>query len=131
MPKVGMKEFPYTAKGKAAAKMEAKKTGKPMKKAAKKTSRKKWLSNMAGYLENLIKEAKDFKRASDKTSKYSDKGRSYPPNDMLQSGKGREYFQALASDARKYQDAQFGRMFGALLKGRSYDNKTGKSIKRK
>ncbi len=33
MPMVGKKEFPYTAKGKAAAKAEAKKTGTPMKKA--------------------------------------------------------------------------------------------------
>jgi hypothetical protein len=42
MPKVGMKEFAYTAKGMKAAKMEAKKTGKPMKKAAakKKTAKK-------------------------------------------------------------------------------------------
>jgi len=31
MPKVGKKEFPYTAKGKAMAKAEAKKTGKKMK----------------------------------------------------------------------------------------------------
>lgn len=30
MPKVGKKEFPYTAKGKAMAKTEAKKTGKKM-----------------------------------------------------------------------------------------------------
>lgn len=42
MPKVGMKEFAYTAKGMAMAKAEAKKTGKPMKKAAakKKTTKK-------------------------------------------------------------------------------------------
>jgi hypothetical protein len=33
MPMVGKKEFPYTPKGKKAAKKEAKKTGKPMKKA--------------------------------------------------------------------------------------------------
>ena len=43
MPKVGMKEFAYTAKGMAMAKAEAKKTGKPVKKAAvkKKTAKKK------------------------------------------------------------------------------------------
>jgi hypothetical protein len=41
MPKVGKKEFAYTAKGMAMAKMEAKKTGKPMKKAAKKKTAKK------------------------------------------------------------------------------------------
>jgi hypothetical protein len=41
MPKVGMKEFAYTPKGMAMAKMEAKKTGKPMKKTAKKAMPKK------------------------------------------------------------------------------------------
>ena len=40
MPKVGMKEFAYTAKGMKAAKAEAKKTGKKMvKKAAKKKAK--------------------------------------------------------------------------------------------
>jgi len=33
MPKVGKKHFPYTAAGKKAAKKEAKKTGKPIRKA--------------------------------------------------------------------------------------------------
>ena len=33
MPKVGKKTFPYTAKGKAAAQSEAKKTGKKVSKA--------------------------------------------------------------------------------------------------
>jgi hypothetical protein len=42
MPKVGKKEFPYTAKGMAMAKMEAKKTGKKMaKKSMKKMGKKK------------------------------------------------------------------------------------------
>jgi hypothetical protein len=36
MPMVGKKEFGYSAKGMAMAKAEAKKTGKPMKKAKKK-----------------------------------------------------------------------------------------------
>ena len=42
MPKVGMKEFAYTPKGMAMAKMEAKKTGKKMvvKKTAKKSKKK-------------------------------------------------------------------------------------------
>ena len=39
MPKVGKKEFPYTAKGVAAAKMEEMKTGKKM--AVKKPAIKK------------------------------------------------------------------------------------------
>jgi hypothetical protein len=43
MPKVGMKEFAYTPKGMAMAKMEAKKTGKAMKKkkSVKKKAKKK------------------------------------------------------------------------------------------
>ncbi len=42
MPKVGMKEFAYTPKGMAMAKMEAKKTGKKMvKKTAKRGMIKK------------------------------------------------------------------------------------------
>jgi hypothetical protein len=43
MPKVGKKEFPYTAKGVAMAKSEAKKTGKKMvvKATAKKMEKKK------------------------------------------------------------------------------------------
>jgi hypothetical protein len=42
MPKVGMKEFAYGPKGMAAAKMEAKKTGKKMiKKQTKKMGKKK------------------------------------------------------------------------------------------
>ena len=36
MPMVGKKEYPYTKAGMAAAKKEAKKSGKPMKKAKKK-----------------------------------------------------------------------------------------------
>jgi hypothetical protein len=39
MPKVGKKEFPYTAKGEKMAKMEAKKTGKKM--VVKKMGKKK------------------------------------------------------------------------------------------
>jgi len=46
MPKVGMKEFAYTAKGMSMAKAEAKKTGKPMKKAVKKTPKKMVMKKM-------------------------------------------------------------------------------------
>jgi hypothetical protein len=38
MPKVGKKKFSYTAKGKTAAKKYAKKTGKKVSKAKKRTS---------------------------------------------------------------------------------------------
>ena len=36
MPKVGKKDYPYTAKGKAAAKRASKRTGKKMVKSRKK-----------------------------------------------------------------------------------------------
>jgi hypothetical protein len=42
MPQVGMKKYPYTAKGEKAAKMDAMKTGKKMvKKQVKKMGKKK------------------------------------------------------------------------------------------
>ena len=40
MPMVNGKEFAYTAKGMAMAKAEAMKSGKPMKKAVKKTAKR-------------------------------------------------------------------------------------------
>jgi hypothetical protein len=83
---------------------------------------------MASYLENLMKEAKDLKKAMNRTSKNSSKGSTYPPNDMAKGGKGREFSQNKANAARQNQDAQFGQMIGALLQGRRYDNKTGKQI---
>jgi hypothetical protein len=86
---------------------------------------------MPNYLENLMKEAKDFNKARGITSENSYKGSTFPPNDIAQGGKGREYYKAQANAARAEQDAQFGQMIGALLRGRSYDNKTGKQIKRK
>jgi hypothetical protein len=78
-----------------------------------------------------MKEAKDFKNARDKRSENSFKGSTYPPNDMAEGGKGREYYSEQANAARKYEDAQLGQMIGALALGRSYDNKTGKQIKRR
>ena len=41
MPRVGSKHFAYSPKGMKAAKKEAKRTGKPMKNAAKKPAAKK------------------------------------------------------------------------------------------
>jgi hypothetical protein len=78
-----------------------------------------------------MKEAKDFKNAREKRSENSSKGSTYPPNEMAEGGKGREYYSEQANAARKYEDAQLGQMIGALLQGRSYDNKTGKQVKRK
>ena len=80
------------------------------------------------YLENLMKEARDYKQARNKRSESSYKGSTYPPNDMAQGGKGREYYRSQANAARRYEDEQFGQMIGALVRGRSYDNATGKQI---
>ena len=41
MPMVNGKEFPYTVKGKRDARMEAARSGKPIKKAVKKKAKKK------------------------------------------------------------------------------------------
>ena len=86
---------------------------------------------MASYLENLMKEAQQYGRARSRTMKNSSKGSSYPPNDMAEGGKGREFYQNKANAARQNQDAQLGQMLGALLQGRRYKNKTGKQIKKK
>ena len=48
MPMVNGKEFAYTAKGMAMAKAEAKKSGKPMKKAAKKKVAKRSMVRKKG-----------------------------------------------------------------------------------
>ena len=86
---------------------------------------------MASYLENLMKEAKQYNKARNKTSENSYKGSSYPPNEMTEGGKGREYYKEKASASRKYEDSQLGQMLGALLQGRRYDDKTGKQVKKK
>lgn len=86
---------------------------------------------MASYLENLIKEAKQYVNARNKTSMNSSKGSSYPPNVAADGGMGREYYRAQANAARKQEDSAFGQMFGALLQGRRYDDKTGKLVKKK
>jgi hypothetical protein len=75
-----------------------------------------------------MKEARDYKQAKNKRSENSYKGSTYPPNDMAEGGKGREYYRGQANIARNYEDEQFGQMIGALVKGRSYDNATGKQI---
>jgi hypothetical protein len=78
-----------------------------------------------------MKEAKDFRKASNKRSENSYKGDTYPPNDMATGGKGREFYQDKANAARQNQDAQLGQMIGALVQGRRYEDKTGKQIKKK
>ena len=86
-------------------------------------------ANPVDYLKNLMKEAKDVKKAYDRTGEYSYKGSTYPPNDIAPGGKGRGYYAQKANESRDNVDAQWGQAFGALLQGKSYDNKTGKQIK--
>lgn len=86
---------------------------------------------MANYLENLMKEAKQYSKASGNALRNSSKARTYPPNEMANNGKGREYYGSMANDSAKIEKEQFGQMFGALLQGRRYDDKTNKQIKAK
>lgn len=76
-----------------------------------------------------MKEAKDVKKAYDRTGEYSYRGSTYPPDDIAPKGKGREYYQQKANQSRSNVDDQFGQAFGALFLGKSYDDKTGKQIK--
>jgi hypothetical protein len=69
------------------------------------------------YLDNLQKELGQFGRAYKRTTEMSN--RVGPGTDSE------------ASRLRKKQDAQMGQMFGALLQGRRYDDKSGKQIKAK
>jgi hypothetical protein len=86
---------------------------------------------MPNYLENLMKEAKQFNKARQKTSENSYKGSTYPPSDMAEGGKGREYYREQANISRQNEDAQLGQLIGALTQGRRYDDKTGRQIKKK
>ena len=69
------------------------------------------------YLDNLQKERGQFGRAYKKTTEMS--GKVGPGTDSA------------ASRLRKKQDAQMGQLFGALLQGRRYSDKTAKQIKAK
>ena len=78
-----------------------------------------------------MKEAKQYSKARGNTSMNSSKGSSYPPNEMADNGKGREYYRSMANNAKQIEDEQFGQMLGALIQGRRYDDKTNKQIKKK
>lgn len=69
------------------------------------------------YLDNLQKELKQFGSAYKKTSEASQ-----------QVGPGTD---TRASMLRRKQDKQMGQLFGALLQGRRYDDKTNKQVKAK
>lgn len=58
MPMVGMKKFPYTAKGKAAAKKAANAPKTPAKKAAVKGNLKRIGAGDPNYVKDMIKRGK-------------------------------------------------------------------------
>ena len=56
MPKVGRKKFPYTKKGKTAARSHARKTGKKVKRAKYRMSGVRvWLLYKVGHAPNCVK----------------------------------------------------------------------------
>ena len=75
------------------------------------------------YLDNLQKELADRAKASDKFSKANYEAR-YGVQGMKQPGS-----QARASQTRRSLTKATGQLFGAVLQGRRYDDKTGKQIK--
>jgi hypothetical protein len=75
------------------------------------------------YLDNLKKEMSDRNKASDKFSKANYEAR-YGVQGMKQPGS-----QARASQTRRSLTKATGQLFGAVLQGRRYDDKTGKQIK--
>jgi hypothetical protein len=72
---------------------------------------------MASYLENLMKEAKQTAKAVQK---------SYNASADIKPGAN-----ARANAANQARTEQIGQFVGALVRGRSYDDKTGKQTKAK
>lgn len=69
------------------------------------------------YLDNLMKEVGQFRTAGRATREMSQK-----------SGPGTD---ARANRLRRKEDKAFGQLFGAVVQGRRYDDKTGKQVKAK
>ena len=72
------------------------------------------MARKLSYLENLIKEAKQSFKAYQATGEMSQK-----------SGPGTD---ERANRLRRKEDKQHGQLFGALIQGRRYDDKTGKQL---
>ena len=71
----------------------------------------------SNYFQNIAKEINDVYQASRRTQEMSNK-----------SGPGTD---SAATALRGKQTKQEGQLWGAVLQGRRYDNKTGKQIKAK
>jgi hypothetical protein len=80
------------------------------------------MAKKMSYLDNLKKEMSDRNKASDKFSKANYQAR-YGVQGIKQPGS-----QARASQARTSLSKATGQLFGAVLMGARYDDKTGKRI---
>ena len=82
------------------------------------------MAKKMSYLDNLKKEILDKSKASDKLSAakykatYGTMGIKSPADKVA------------ATKAAKANDNALGQLFGAILQGRRYDDKTGKQIKK-
>jgi hypothetical protein len=81
------------------------------------------MAKKMSYLDNLKKEMSDRNKASDKFSRANYEAR-YGVQGIKQPGS-----QARASQTRRSLTKATGQLFGAVLQGRRYDDKTGKQIK--
>jgi hypothetical protein len=83
------------------------------------------MAKKISYLDNLKKEILQKSKASDTLSAASYKAR-YGTMGMKNPAD-----KVAATKAAKANDNAFGQLFGAVLQGRRYDDKTGKQIKAK
>jgi len=83
------------------------------------------MAKKISYLDNLKKEMSQKSQASDKLSRANYKAR------YGTMGIKNPADQVSATNAANKNDKAFGQLFGALLQGRRYDDKTGKQIKAK
>jgi hypothetical protein len=81
------------------------------------------MAKKMSYLDNLKKEMSDRAKASNNFSKANYEAR-YGVQGIKQPGS-----QARASQASSGLRKATGQLFGAVLQGRRYDDKTGKQIK--
>ena len=83
------------------------------------------MAKKASYLDNLVKEFRQLSKAEDRRLQASDKAK------YGVMGVKKPEYQKQASYASKSKDKAMGQLFGAILQGRRYDNKTGAQIVKK
>ena len=83
------------------------------------------MAKKVSYLDNLKKELSQKSQASDRFSRANYKAR------YGTMGIKNPADQVSASAAARSNDKAWGQLFGAVLQGRRYDDKTGKQIKAK